>query len=219
VTIVSRDRTAAPEPHTYSICYINAFQAQPDSTDWWSAHHPEVLLRDSAGHLVMDKQWNEALFDISTAPHRATLLNVIGGWIDGCAASGFLAVEGDNLDSYTRSDGALTADHALAFARDLAARAHQRGVAIGQKNAAEITERVRSVGFDFAIAEECQVFSECERYTAAYGARLIEIEYTDGPAGAFEGACAARGKTVSVLLRDRNVRPAEDPQHVEKWCP
>jgi hypothetical protein len=219
VTIVDRDRTDPPYPGAYSICYVNAYQAQAEAVGWWKSQHPELLLRDAAGHLVIDREWGEPLLDVSTATRRAGLLAVIGGWVDGCAARGHRAVEADNLDSYTRSRGLLTAAHTLAFARLLAGRAHADHLAIAQKNAAELSARVRGAGFDFAIAEECQVYSECGAYTAAYGAGLIEIEYTDQPASAFRTACQLRGKTASVVLRDRDVTPPGNPRHVERWCP
>lgn len=61
------------------------------------------------------------------------------------------------------------------------------------------------IGFDFAIAEECQVDVECGDYTDVYGRQVIEIEYTDNPRSAYTKACAARGKSISVILRDRDV--------------
>jgi len=71
---------------------------------------------------------------------------------------------------------------------------------------------------DFAVVEECQVYSECDAYTAVYGRALIEIEYTDQPIEAFVTACRLRGATASVVLRDRQVTPLGDPAHVERWC-
>ena len=67
VGIVSRDRTAPPAPGLYSICYVNAFQTQPDEADWWNSEHPDLLLmRD--GSLFEDENWpGEYLLDITTA--------------------------------------------------------------------------------------------------------------------------------------------------------
>ena len=215
VTIVDRDHTDAAAAGKYSICYVNAYQAQADAVAWWTAHHPQALLRDAGHKLVIDTDWDEPLLDLSTAAKRATVLGVVGGWIDSCAAEGYRAIEADNLDSYTRSHGLLTAAQALAFGRALATRAHHDHLALGQKNAADQSAAAHRAGFDFAIAEECQVYSECASYTRVYGTGLIEIEYADSP---FAGACSARGRTVSVVRRDRDVTPAGDPQHVERWC-
>ena len=68
----------------------------------------------------------------------------------------------------------------MALAKLLAAHAHGQGLAIAQKNTPQLgTAGKRRVGFDFAIAEECQVYAECAAYTNVYGANVIEIEYTD----------------------------------------
>jgi hypothetical protein len=216
--IVDRDRSAPNVAGAYSICYVNAFQAQTDDVSWWTQHHPHLLLRGSSGALVIDTDWNEPLFDISTAAKRTELLSVVGGWIDGCAASGYRAVEPDNLDSYTRSQGLLGVDDALAFSALLATRAHHDRLAIAQKNGSDLSGRAHQAGFDFAIAEECQVFNECAAYTAVYKRHVIEIEYTDNPRSAFTTACKLRGRTISVVLRDRDVSPAGAPHHVEQWC-
>jgi YD repeat-containing protein len=130
----------------------------------------------------------------------------VNGWIDGCAQAGYQAVEPDNLDTWTRSKGRLTKANNMALATLLAEHAHRRGLAIAQKNAAELGRAGKtSVGFDFAIAEECQVYRECGDYLTPYGRHVIEIEYTDTPRSAWTQACAAQGKRISVILRDRDV--------------
>ena len=40
VTAVSRDRSAKPATGLYNICYVNAFQAQPDALSWWQKNNP-----------------------------------------------------------------------------------------------------------------------------------------------------------------------------------
>ncbi|QNK81982.1 endo alpha-1,4 polygalactosaminidase [Nakamurella sp. PAMC28650] len=219
VTIVDRDRAARAVMGKYSICYVNAFQAQPDAVGWWTRNHPNLLLRRASGSLIVDTAWGEPLLDISTPQKRTSLIGIVGAWIDGCASAGYQAVEADNLDSYTRSEHHLTLAAALAFSTLLTARAHQRHLAIAQKNGAELAAAARRSGFDFAVAEECQVYTECDSYTRVYGPHVIEIEYTDTPGSAFTEACRLRGHSISVVLRDRDVTPAGDPQHVESWCP
>ncbi|MEU9994142.1 endo alpha-1,4 polygalactosaminidase [Streptomyces sp. NPDC050848] len=215
VGAVSRDRTAEPTDGLYNICYVNTFQAQPDATDWWQENHPDLLLRNAGGAPVIDQDWDEALFDISTPAKRERLAEIVGGWIDGCAASGFQAVEADNLDSYERSAGLLTPEHDLAFARLLIDRAHAAGLAIGQKNAAELAQRGRALGFDFAVAEECGQYDECGTYATAFDNRVLVIEYEpDGLAR----ACERWGRTLSVVLRDTDVRPAGETGYVRATC-
>ncbi|MFI8519768.1 endo alpha-1,4 polygalactosaminidase [Streptomyces sp. NPDC085481] len=215
VRAVSRDRTAKPAPGLYDVCYVNAFQAQPDATDWWRTHHPDLLLRDASGALVVDRDWDEALLDVSTAAKRERLAGIVGEWIDGCAAAGYQAVEADNLDSHLRSRGLLTAEHDLAFGKSLADRAHAAGLAIGQKNAAELAQRGRSLGFDFAVAEECGRYDECGAYADAYDDRVFVIEYEQAGLAA---ACAAWGDRLSIVLRDPGVAPAGESGYLRRTC-
>jgi glycosyl hydrolase family 114 len=219
VGIVDRDRGDKPAAGVYGICYVNAFQTQPEEDGWWRAHHPELLVT-RGGKAVEDPGWpGELVLDTSTGAKRQALAGIVGGWIDGCARAGYQGVEPDNLDSWSRSDGALDQADNVAFAALLVARAHADGLAIGQKNTPELGSAGRSkVGFDFAIAEECEVYHECDAYTTVYGNEVFEIEYTDNGGAAFTRACAARGATISVLLRDRDVVRAGDPAYHNQTC-
>lgn len=81
--------------------------------------------------------------------------------------------------------------------------AHSVGLAVGQKNTAELASDGRDVaGFDFAIAEECQRFDECDAYLDVYGTEMLEIEYKKAQ---FTAACTARGGEISVIFRDVDV--------------
>ncbi|MFH8792405.1 endo alpha-1,4 polygalactosaminidase [Streptomyces sp. NPDC017941] len=215
VRAVSRDRAAKPAPGRYNICYVNAFQAQPGkkAAAWWNDKHPELVLRDDDGDPVIDEDWNEPLLDISTAAKREELLGVVGPWIDGCARAGFDAVEPDNLDSYARSEKLLDTDDAAAFARLLVRRAHDQGLAIAQKNTAELLDE--RVGFDFAVVEECGQYDECGDFASAYDRRVFDIEYEHK---GHEAACRDWGGKLSVVLRDRDVRPAGEKGYVYRRC-
>ncbi|BDM69452.1 hypothetical protein HEK616_29390 [Streptomyces nigrescens] len=215
VRAVSRDRTAKPVPGRYNVCYVNAFQAQPDETRTWQRRHPDLLLRDGDGRPVVDEDWDEPLFDISTAAKRTALMDIVGPWIDGCAEAGYDAVEPDNLDSYERADGRLTAGDAAAFARLLARRAHQRRLAVAQKNTADLLPRRRSIGFDFAVVEECARYEECGDFADAYDDRIFVIEYR---AQDFAAACRTWGPRLSVTLRDRDLRPSGTKGYVDRHC-
>ncbi len=217
VSIVTRDREDPPVDGVYSICYVNAFQTQPGAQEFWEGKHPDLLLRDDDGAPKIDPGWpDEIIFDISTPDRREELARIVGDWFGGCARDGYQAVEPDNLDAWTRSDDQLDADDAEAFARLIVDQAHARGLAIAQKNAAELLDR--DLGFDFAVAEECEVYRECDDYVSAFDGRVIEIEYTDDDPTAFERACARRGDDISVLLRDRDVEPRGQPGHVSERC-
>lgn len=217
VRAVSRDRTADPAPGLYNICYVNAFQAQPGkkATRWWEREHDDLLLRDDEGRTVVDEDWEEPLLDISTPKKREALAEIVGEWIDGCADAGFDAVEPDNLDSYERSDDLLTTDDAAAFARLLARRAHSQGLAIAQKNTTDLLDRRERIGFDFAVTEECARYKECPDFADAYDGKVFDIEYVTKD---FDTACRAWGKKLSITLRDRDVRPADEDGHVYRHC-
>ncbi|PZO69034.1 MAG: hypothetical protein DI640_15575, partial [Sphingomonas taxi] len=148
LAVVARDSTAAPLPGAYNICYVNGYQTQPGSGHEWLTRYPDAVLRDDSGEPVADPDWpDEYLLDPSTPDRRAAILEMLGPSISRCASSGFEAVEIDNLDTFTRAPGIDRAG-ALELARAFVAFAHGLGLAIGQKNAAEITGIGREIGFD-----------------------------------------------------------------------
>lgn len=219
VTVVSRDRTDRPAAAAYNICYVNAYQSQPGELRWWRINHPRLLLRDG-GRLVRDEGWvGEVLLDTSTAAKRHGIAAIMGRWFGRCAIDGFDAVEPDNLDSHTRSHRLLTRRDNLALATLLARHAHRHGLAIAQKNLADVSKvRRLQIGFDFAVAEECQVWHECGLYRQAYGRHVIEIEYTDNGRAAYRQACLHHGDRWSVILRDRMLRKPSSPAYTYRAC-
>ena len=171
-----------------------------------------------------DPHWGgEYLVDIRSRGKRRRAATWVGQMIRGCAEKGYEAVEYDNLDSWTRFDGTPLAGDvpfgkpdALAYAKLLAKRAHVLGMAVGQKNTADINRKQsRRVGFDFAIAEECSRYDECGRYQRVYGDRVIEIEYRRAD---FRKACRTVGPQISVVLRDRQVSPPSSRRYVYDAC-
>ncbi|MGN6127894.1 MAG: endo alpha-1,4 polygalactosaminidase, partial [Humibacter sp.] len=212
VGLVVRDRAATPAPDAYSVCYVNGFQTQPGELETWPK---QTLLRDAQGEPVFDPDWpDEALLDTSSAAKRDLIARIVAEWIRGCVASGFDAVEFDNLDTYERSDGALTLDDNLALAALLVDTAHGVGLAAGQKNAAEDARMLKkSAGFDFAVAEECAVYDECGLYADVYGDHVIGVEYSDTDVD-FAAACADPSAPASLVLRDRDLVGPEDDAYV-----
>ena len=227
VSVVSRDWFSgedAAEP-AYSICYVNAFQTQaneagvdrPDERSNW----PQSLVLTELGD---DPHWGgEYLVDIRNAAKRRRAANWVDQMIEGCDRKGFEAVEYDNLDSWTRFDGTPLADQvpfekrqALAYATLLTKRAHALGLAVAQKNTADITSpQSARVGFDFAIAEECARYDECNRYRRVYGDRVVVIEYRRKD---FREACRRVGDELSVILRDRLVSTPASRRYVYDAC-
>jgi hypothetical protein len=222
VTVVSRDWFAG-EPlgraGSYSICYVNAYQTQPDEPvvarpDARSQWPPELVLAD----LGDDPHWaGEYLVDLSSARSRAAAAEHVAPMIDTCAAKGFQAVELDNLDSWTRLDVPFGQAEAVAYAELLADHAHAAGLAVGQKNAPELAAEISRdvIGFDFVVAEECGVYDECAAYTDVFGSAVIDVEYT---AEGFAAACDAVGDRISVVLRDVAVSTPEEVSYVYDSC-
>ena len=212
VQVVTRDRTAAPAAGLYTICYVNAFQVQPGEQGQWAS---DLLLRDSKGNLVIDEDWGEPLLDLRTADKRTRIAATVNGWIDGCAAHGYKAIEPDNYDSYTRSKNLLTATEAEAYLKLLASHAHSKNLAIGQKNTVELAGDRQTVGLDFAVAEECGQYDECADYVDAFGNNVIVIEYTDSGR---RKACSQYAGTLSIVQRDVDVSVPGDSGYVRKTC-
>lgn len=219
VTIVSRDHTADPAPNIYNICYVNGFQIQVGAEGQWD---DDLILRDKDGNIVRDPVWKEALLDIRVADKQVRIASKVNKWIDGCADKKFNAVEPDNYDSYSRSKGLIDPEQALAFIALLATHAHDRGLAIGQKNASELAERRTEVKLDFAVAEQCgtapKTEDECGDYARAFDDHVIDIEYKeDGPDG-FARACKEYGDRLSIVQRDVDVNVPGHANYVRKTC-
>ena len=98
------------------------------------------------------------------------------------------------------------------MARLLVDRAHTAGLAVAQKNGAELLDR--DLGFDLAVTEDCAVYDECADYAAAYEV-VLDVEYT---AAGFARACAAAPAGVSVVRRDLAVSLPGTPGYVAEWC-
>lgn len=213
---VGRDRAAEPAEGVYSICYVNGFQTQPGELESW----PDDVLLHRDGDPLFDPDWpDEALLDTSTGDRRDRIAATIEPWIIGCADAGFDAVEFDNLDSYTRSEGALSLDDNLDLATRLVEIAHGAGLAAGQKNAAEDAAALHAqAGFDFAVTEECAAYQECPAYIEVYGAHVIDIEYVDELPRTFAEMCADPDSPASMVLRDRELLTPDDEGYAFETC-
>lgn len=218
VTLVVRDSTAEPAPGLYNVCYVNGFQTQPGDSDAWVAEHPELVLRDTDGEPLVDPGWpDEYILDVSTEAKREALADIMADTMATCAEGGFDAVELDNLDSYSRSGGALDLDDTVAAAHLYVERGHALGLAVGQKNTAELEARGRDeIGFDFAIVEECGSWEECDAFTDVYGGAVFAVEYPD--AGDFAASCAVPGRPDNMVLRDHDLVTPADEGYVYERC-
>ena len=207
VGIVVRDRESSPIEGKYNVCYVNGFQTQPNEKKLWKQHWNLVLKRH--GKAVVDSAWGEWLLDVRTPAKRARIATIVGGWVDGCADAGYDAVEFDNLDSFTRSHRLIKRKQTIAYAELLVDTAHDAGLAAGQKNLAGFDGT--SIGYDFAVAEECGRYRECSSYTKFFGDQVLSIEYRQQD---FDWTCDHDGDDLAVVLRDRDLTP----DGVHQWC-
>ncbi|GGL25262.1 hypothetical protein GCM10012283_04310 [Phycicoccus endophyticus] len=214
VGVVVRDQSAPPPEGVYAVCYVNAFQTQPEANGTWLEQHPELVLRDAAGEPLVDEDWGELLLDVR-APTRAAVVDLVAPWVTGCADHGYDAVELDNLDSYTRSEGALTREDAAETFAALAEVAHRAGLAVGQKNATGLTARLARGDADFAVLEQCGEYEECGDAAEAYAGRVLLVEYT---ADGLAAACAGWPR-LRPVLRDLDLVPSGEPGYLRRECP
>jgi hypothetical protein len=96
----------------------------------------------------------------------------------------------------------------------LAERAHSVGLAIAQKNSAELVDRRAEMNTDFVVAEECNRYDECDVYTDSYGEHVLVIEYRRGD---FEQGCADFPQ-LSIVLRDLNLVGPSSGAYVYEGC-
>ena len=212
VGIVSRDRTAAPSPGRYNICYVNAFQTQASEKRFWRSRPGRwALVLKKAGRPVADSGWGEWLLDTRTAARREELARIVGRWVAGCADDGFDAVEFDNLDSWSRSKGLVSRADNRRFARLIVARAHARGLAAAQKNWVELGDAGPRIGFDFAVVEQCGQFHECGAYARTYGDLVLAVEYSRRSC---RWTCDHLGDRIPVVRRDLDLTRGG----VRRWC-
>lgn len=221
VDVVVRDVTAWPLPGAYNVCYVNGFQTQPQDAAAWR-RTPRLLLQGPDGVPLTDPSWpDEYVLDPGSPDRRRDILARVGPQIDECARRGFDAVELDNLDTYTRFEG-LDRHGAFQLARAYIAWAHAQGLAVGQKNAAEIAATARrQLGFDFAVAEECAAYDECTAYTRAYGPHVLQVEYAESLADAgltFRAACRTKGRAPLMVLRDVDLVGPAEPDYRRASC-
>ena len=102
----------------------------------------------------------------------------------------------------------------MAFAAALVERAHAAGLAIGQKNSAELLGRRDETGFDFAVSEQCNEFDECGAFADAYDGSVLVVEYDDA---AFAEGCD-RFPELSIVLRDLLLVSPGDAGYVRRSC-
>lgn len=133
------------------------------------------------------------------------LAPILRARLDICTAKGFDAVEPDNMEIHSNGSGfPITYEDQLQYALWLANEAHQRGLAIGIKNAADqVKDLIHQ--FDFAITEDYFFYGWQEKMLPfiAAGKPVFAAEYDDTGVD-FAAACKkAKEINFSIIQKHR----------------
>jgi hypothetical protein len=167
-----------------AICYLSA--------GTWENWRPDAgrFPAEVLGNVVSgwpDERWLDIRRLDVLAPIMEARLNQ-------CRDKGFDGVEPDNVDGYANRSGfPLSAADQIRYNRWLAEAAHARGLSVGLKNDLEQIPQLVDV-FDWALAEQCFEYDECERLQPFVAARkaVFVAEYKT-PASAFCPRAVAMG--------------------------
>jgi hypothetical protein len=157
------------------ICYFSAGSGDEDRPDY-DRFEPADLGRPLDG--FPSERWLDV--------RSANVFTIMLDRLDLAVARGCDGVEPDNVDGYTNDPGFnFTATDQLAFNRNLANAAHERGLAVLLKNggdqAAELVDY-----YDGELNEECNAFEECDqlRPFTQTGKPVLNVEYVGSRAAA-----------------------------------
>lgn len=174
------------------VCYFSA-----GSSEDWRADFGQFRPADLGNPL---EDWEgERWLDVRSAAVRA----VLARRLDLAAEKGCDGVEPDNVDGWDNDPGfPLTRDDQLEFNRWLAAAAHERGLAVGLKNALDLVDDLVA-DFEFAVNEQCHELGECDALQpfVAAGKPVWNAEYAENAA-----AAAALAQTVCPRARAAGLR-------------
>jgi hypothetical protein len=181
------------------ICYFSA-------GSWENWRPDKATFPASVKGRPLDGWPGERYLDIR---NLTALAPIMKARLDLCRSKGFDGADPDNVDSFeigNRTGFPLTKADAVAYLRFLAREAHQRGLAIGLKNATAIAPALLPV-MDFAVTEDCfaQRWCAASKNFIEADKPVFEIEYTDNhiPFPAFCGQAGRLG--LSPLLKRRSL--------------
>lgn len=154
-----------------TICYF--------SVGTWEEWRPDA---DQFPPAVIGNAWNEwpgeRYLDTRAID---VLMPIFEHRLDLCVDKGFSGVDPDNIDSWWAETGfPLNQSDNTRLIDRLIDAAHERGLAIGQKNAPELAPAWAD-RFDFAMTEDCAADSWCDGMQPFLnlGRPVYAIEYTD----------------------------------------
>jgi glycosyl hydrolase family 114 len=163
------------------ICYV--------SVGSWEDFRPDV---DAFPEGVIGNDYDgwpgEKYVDIRAAALRSVML----ARFDVCQQKGFDAIEPDNMDVFelgADSGFPLTEQDGVDYALFLATAAHERGLGIGQKNAASISAAIESE-YQWALTESCYSDGDWCADVSRYAQHDKPVFMCEYEAGSFDAACS-----------------------------
>jgi hypothetical protein len=163
--------TTLKVPGRIVICYFSAgtFENWRDDALALQADHPEVIGRKNG--------WpGERWLDVRSPYVR----EMMAARIKTASEKGCHGVEPDNVDGYGNNTGfSLTQQDSIDYNNFLAEQAHALSLSIAFKNSAELAA-IHAKTHDFAIAEECFKYDECDAYKPFIDANkaVMAVEYS-----------------------------------------
>jgi hypothetical protein len=157
------------------LCYFSAGSGENGRPDYSG-------IPASALGRTLDGYPNERWLDV----RRRAVFDVMVARIDLAKSRGCDGVEPDNVDGFINDSGfPLTSDDQLAFNRNLANAAHERGLAIALKNDGDQAAQLAEY-FDLELNEECHYYEECDQLQpfVARSKPVLNTEYAAGLAAA-----------------------------------
>ena len=134
-----------------------------------AAMFPNAVLGNKAGS-------NEKWVDIRSSVVRDLMVKRM----DLAQSKGCDGVDLDSADGYANNSGfPITKADQIFYNRALAFSAHDRHLIVALKNTADLVNEL-SESYDFAIAEQCFQFAECDKYLpfTVKGKAVLAAEYT-----------------------------------------
>ncbi|GKZ23439.1 hypothetical protein AbraIFM66951_009675 [Aspergillus brasiliensis] len=153
------------------ICYFSAGSYEPNKKD--SASFPKEALGNPL-HYWPSERWLDV--------RHPQVRRIMAARLDRAQRLGCDGVDPDNVDGYGNDNGfGLTKQDAVNYINWLAGEAHNRGLAVGLKNAGDVIPQVLA-NIQWSVNEECADRHECDLYAsvARAGKPIFHIEYPKG---------------------------------------
>ncbi len=196
---------ALKERGVFTICYVSVGTLESDSAD--KDNFPDEIVGN-----VYDDWPDERFLDVRRLD---LLLPIMKNRFEACKSQGFQGVEADNMDLFENEPGfAISEVDGIRYFKALADTAHAMGLAIGQKNAPQLSKTLVSHA-DFIITESCFHFGFCGDVLAYIeaGKPVLDAEYLHQEIDFNEACKQADRLNISMILKDRDLTKSYQACH------